>query len=60
MGLLTSLMISTFLFGTSTCLRLIILRDDFGSYDTLFLSSDVNIHGKPDEGTFKFSGAYRK
>ncbi|RDB19942.1 hypothetical protein Hypma_012854 [Hypsizygus marmoreus] len=29
-------------------------------YDTLSLSSDVNIHWKPAEGTFKCSGSYGK
>jgi hypothetical protein len=30
------------------------------SYATLTLSSDVNVHWKADEGTFKFSGSYGK
>lgn len=30
------------------------------SYDTLRLTSDVNIHWKPTDGTFKFSGTYGK
>jgi len=38
--------------------------DDFlmsvSSYDVLRLTSDVNIHWKPDDGTFKFSGTYGK
>ncbi|KDR84064.1 hypothetical protein GALMADRAFT_236702 [Galerina marginata CBS 339.88] len=29
-------------------------------YDTLRLTSEVNIHWKPSEGTFKFSGSYGK
>jgi len=38
--------------------------DDFlmsvSSYDVLRLTSDVNIHWKPDDGTLKFSGTYGK
>ncbi|PPQ68301.1 hypothetical protein CVT25_001389 [Psilocybe cyanescens] len=29
-------------------------------YDTLRLTTDVNIHWKPSDGTFKFSGSYGK
>ncbi len=27
-------------------------------YNTLYMRGNVNIHWKPDEGTFKFSGSY--
>lgn len=37
-----------------------VLIQDYRSYDTLSLTSDVNVHWKAGEGIFKFSGSYGK